>query len=63
MPTWKEPPLWIEPKGENLENEYRYLLELKNLEGIAFFKYGAKGSEWYLPQNSPTLWQKILDLI
>jgi len=59
--TWEEKPLWFKPSIEQMKNDYDSALELLP-SGIAFFKYGAKGSEWYLPDNT-SLWQDINSLI
>lgn len=50
--TWKEPPLWVMPDINNLNKELQYLISNSNVKGIAYFKYGAENSEWYLPQYS-----------
>ncbi len=47
--VWKEPPIWEMPREENLEREISQLRQYEEVDGIAYFKYGAKGSEWYLP--------------
>ena len=51
--AWEELPLWHMPKIPNLRNEIMFLDKLDIL-GIAYFKYGAKGSEWYLPASGDT---------
>lgn len=58
--TWEELPLWHKPKLNNLKNDFNNLNKY-DLEGIAYFKYGAKDSEWYLPDNKD-LWRIITKL-
>lgn len=57
--VWNEPPLWSKPTIKELETDLTQYKKLKNVEGIAYFKYGAKNSEWYMPQNSPELLPQI----
>jgi len=59
--TWEEPPLWFSPTLAHLEKDYKAFPQTGAI-GVAFFKYGAPGSEWYLPDHQE-LWQKIKDLI
>lgn len=59
--AWQERPLWYMPTEEHLETEINYLKK-QDVLGIAYFKYGAKGSEWYLPDSgigAPKLWEVI----
>jgi hypothetical protein len=60
--TWSEPPLWTFPSIKHFENDIRQVKEFGRKIDIAFFKYGANDSEWYLPQNAPFLWKKITNL-
>jgi hypothetical protein len=60
--VWKEPPIWFEPSIEHLKNDYENLRNTQGIYAIAYFKYGAKNSEWYLPDNSPSLWGAIQEL-
>ena len=60
--AWEEPPIWVKPGSENFENEYQELMEIDQLAGIAVFKYGAKGGDWYFPEDAPELWRLISDL-
>ncbi|HOV29738.1 MAG TPA: hypothetical protein PLD77_01530 [Candidatus Dojkabacteria bacterium] len=57
--TWKEPPLWMMLTVDNLKSEITWVNNQSNIMGIAYFKYGAKDSEWYLPTNAP----KLLEII
>ncbi len=60
--SWKEPPLWYLPTEENITSEINYLKQQDSLIGIGFFKYGARGSEWYLPdpaEGAPEIWSII----
>jgi hypothetical protein len=64
--VWEEPPIWFEPTSAQLVNDFNQALKAESLLGIAFFKYGAKGSEWYLPSptgSSPATWNTIRELI
>jgi hypothetical protein len=56
--AWEEPPIWVMPKPENLQYEIDELKDYE-IEGIGFFKYGAKGSEWYLPTDASNLLKVI----
>lgn len=49
---WGEEPLWKRPSMQNLQREINMVESYQNLLGIAFFKYGAKNSEWYLPDET-----------
>lgn len=64
--VWSEPTTWIKPTREHLINDYNQALKAENLEGIAFFKYGAsEGKDWFLPdatRGDPMLWQMIREL-
>jgi hypothetical protein len=48
---WEEPPLWVRPNTKNTLREIEILRNTQSVQSIAFFKYGAKESEWYLPDN------------
>jgi len=64
--VWEEPPIWVTPTIPQLINDYNQAAKAENLVGIAFFKYGAKGSKWYLPDSSlgaPELWMKLREII
>lgn len=59
--VWEEKPLWVKPSVQQLENDLRQL-KGKNILGVAYFKYGASSSEWYLPDKNigaPELFSKI----
>lgn len=59
--AWQERPLWYMPTEEHLKSEISYLRK-QDILGIGYFKYGAKGSEWYLPDSAigaPNLWEII----
>ena len=58
---WQEEPLWFAPSFKQLKNDIDSALELNPL-GIAFFKYGAIGSEWYLPDENK-LWDAMVKII
>ncbi|MBP6913678.1 MAG: hypothetical protein KBC00_03650 [Candidatus Levybacteria bacterium] len=60
--AWSEPPLWTFPSMENFDKDISQVKKLGTKIDIAFFKYGANNSGWYLPQNAPFLWKKIKDL-
>ncbi len=60
--VWEEPPIWTMPTVEHLQKEINTLKGYNNILGIAYFKYGAKGSEWYLPDatiGAPNLFNVI----
>ena len=57
---WEESPLWHTPSPEQLKNDYDSSLKLDPV-GIAFFKYGAIDSYWYLPDDD--LWDVLLKII
>lgn len=59
--VWREPPLWRLPTQPHLVNDISSLEDLDTPAGIGFFKYGARGSEWYLPKDAPELWDSIQD--
>lgn len=60
--VWNEPPLWKLPSLNQFETDLEGLKNLDGIKGVAFFKYGAKGSEWYLPEDAASLWEKIKSL-
>lgn len=47
--AWEEQPLWDLPSEDEFQNDIDSTLDEPGVSGIAFFKYGAKGSEWYMP--------------
>ncbi len=47
--AWEEQPLWVKPSESQLLNDIDQVMRDNSLSGIAYFKYGAKGSEWYMP--------------
>lgn len=57
--AWQEAPMWFAPTLTNFKNDIRQAKETDNLLGIAIFKYGAEGSEWWMPKSAPTLWNSI----
>lgn len=60
--VWSEPPLWRTPSIENLTNDINQLNNRTDITGIAYFKYGAAGSEWYMPDKTignPEIWDFI----
>jgi hypothetical protein len=57
--AWEEPPLWYKPGTKELRREIDFVKKNEEVMGIAFFKYGAKDSEWYLPEKSPELLETI----
>ena len=57
--AWNEPPLWTMPTVGHLKSEITWIKNQSNIMGIAYFKYGAKNSEWYLPTNAPQLLEVI----
>jgi len=61
--VWLEEPLWKLPSVNHLKHDLESLNDY-DLLGIAYFKYGAKNSEWYLPdkkQGAPEIWKTISD--
>lgn len=62
--VWEEKPLWYLPTKNQLTQDLRSLRKIQQTEdiGISFFKYGAKDSEWYLPEDAPDLWDSIKNL-
>lgn len=59
--VWEELPLWHLPTSLEMENDYSALSD-KNLLGVAYFKYGAREGDWYLP-NYPEVWNQIATFI
>lgn len=59
--TWNEPPLWTLHTPEHLVHDIYAAENGKQKATLAFFKFGAKGSEWYLPTDAPLLWKVITD--
>jgi len=59
--VWEEPPLWKLPSEEQLSNDINSLSG-KNILGTGFFKYGAQGSEYYLPEKMD-IWNLINESI
>jgi hypothetical protein len=57
--AWEEESLWKMPTPAHLQNEIDATNENQDIVGIAYFKYGAKGSEWYLPESASNLWNVI----
>ncbi|MFC1727361.1 hypothetical protein ACFL0Y_02455 [Patescibacteria group bacterium] len=60
--AWEEPPLWYRPSSEQLSNDLEQMGKVINLYGIAFFKYGARESQWFWPdseQGDARLWQLV----
>lgn len=58
--VWEESPLWFRPSVIQIENDYQSLKSF-DLLGTAYFKYGAKGSKWYLPEHI-SVWEKLRQL-
>ncbi len=57
--AWQEKPLWYLPTSAHLAKEMDEIRHKKELLGIAYFKYGAKGSEWYMPSDATQLFELI----
>lgn len=57
--VWSEPPLWVLPTPDQLSHDIYAAQNTKQPASLAFFKYGAKDSEWYLPKDAPQLWKII----
>ena len=61
--VWNEPPLWHTPTQAELDQDVAQVKAFDAILGTAYFKYGAKGSEWYLPENSANgaarIWQQL----
>jgi hypothetical protein len=55
--VWEELPLWHVPTENQFHNDMQALGN-NNVVGVGFFKYGAVGSEWYLPDHN-SIWQMI----
>lgn len=50
---WTEPPLWYKPSVAQLTADIASARKtVPDMLGLAYFKYGATGSEWYLPSNT-----------
>jgi hypothetical protein len=63
--SWEEKPLWYMPTVEHLKAEIKHLQNRQDVTGIGFFKYGAKDSEWHLPDQksgAPELWSVISNI-
>lgn len=57
--VWREPPLWRLPTAAHLKHDLRQLDNLSTPVGVGYFKYGAKDSEWYMPEDAPELWEMV----
>lgn len=60
--AWKEEPLWLLPSKDQFLNDTKQVTTQSDIIGIAYFKYGAKNSEWYLPDKqygAPHLFEVI----
>ncbi|MCL5409807.1 MAG: hypothetical protein M1607_03035 [Patescibacteria group bacterium] len=60
--VWQELPLWYKPSPAHLQHDLDQLETMSHsLLGVAYFKYGVLGGEWYLPsqQDGADLWQII----
>lgn len=57
--VWDEKPLWHLPDTKQLQTDLEQIKNISTPLGLAFFKYGAKNSEWYLPTDAPQLWEEI----
>lgn len=55
LAAWKQDPTWALPITSNLQSEIKKVSDHQDIIGIAFFKYGAKGSGWHLPTDAPQL--------
>lgn len=53
--AWEEGSMWRLPSPSRLEKEIHTVYEYDNILGVAYFKYGARGSEWYLPDDASEL--------
>ncbi len=60
--AWTEPPLWFKPNVAKLTNDASAAKKTGNLLAIAIFKYGAEGTEWYMPASAPELWDKLPEI-
>lgn len=60
--VWEEAPLWFEPTRNELENDMRSASQVEGSIGIAFFKYGAENSEWWLPSRQ-NMWSLVQEVI
>jgi hypothetical protein len=50
--VWEEKPLWHLPSTKHLKQDIASVHALDDIAGLAYFKYGAKLSEWYLPEKT-----------
>lgn len=57
--AWSEPPLWALPTVEHLDNDLAQINSIAVPVKISYFKYGARGSKWYLPTSAPEIWNYI----
>lgn len=60
--AWSEPPLWKKPSIEHLGHDVDAIRKVGEVESYGFFKYGARGSEWYMPESAPEVWTFISKL-
>jgi len=59
--AWEETPLWYLPSAEHIKNDFNSTKKF-NIAGIAFFKYGAEDSNWYLPKYKEA-WNSIKQVL
>lgn len=57
--VWREPPLWYLPTKNQLNHDLKVVASFDEPLKLSFFKYGARGSEWYLPEDAPEIWKRI----
>lgn len=53
---WEELPLWRKPSIEHFDHDFNEARK-RDPVAIAVFKFGAKGSEWWMPKSNPELWK------
>ncbi len=60
--AWAESPLWYLPSMQHFLADIEHAKKTKNLRAIAIFKYGAEGSEWFMPKDAKAIWEKLPEL-
>jgi hypothetical protein len=57
--AWKEAPMWYLPTVAHFTQDVSAAKTIGNLLGVAIFKYGAEGSEWWMPKDAGALWNEL----
>jgi hypothetical protein len=60
--VWEEKPLWYLPSMDHVQHDVR---DAKNSApiAIAFYKYGAYDTEWWLPKHNSVLWKWLSESV